>query len=106
MPSGTKSKAFLYTDNWDDWGKYRTQFSLHVADEAGEVHHIGSVKIGHKGLMPSGKVSTNHRAPALSEKFDALGASYFSLGQGESYYEALNELSEDLIENYQTHDNR
>lgn len=96
MPSGTKSQAFLYTDNWDDWGKYRTQFSLHVADENGEVHNIGSVKIGHRGLMPSGRVSKDHRAPELPERFDELSASYFSLGQGESYYESLNELSEDL----------
>lgn len=96
VPSGAKSMAFLFTDNWDDWGKYRTQFSLHVADEDGEVHHIGSVKIGHKGLMPAGKVSKNHRAPELPEQFDALDSSYFSLGQGESYYESLNELSDEL----------
>lgn len=96
MPSGSKSQAFLYVDRWDDWGKYRTQFSLHVADEDGEVHHIGSVKIGHKGLMPSGKVSKGHRAPALAEKFDALSEDYFSLGQSESYYDSLNELSEAL----------
>ena len=88
MPSGSKNQAFLFVDNWDDWGKYRTQFSLHVADEIGEAHHIGSVKIGQKGLQPSGRVSKGHRAPALDETFNALHESYFSLGQSESYYES------------------
>ena len=97
MPSGSKNQAFLFVDNWDDWGKYRTQFSLHVVDETGEAHHIGSVKIGQKGLQPSGRVSKGHRAPALDETFNALDESYFSLGQSESYYESLNELRAMLI---------
>ncbi len=96
MPSGSTNQAFLFVDNWDDWGKYRTQFSLHVADEIGEAHHIGSVKIGQKGLQPSGRVSKGHRAPELDETFDALDENYFSLGQSESYYESLNELSDAL----------
>jgi len=96
VPSGSKNQAFLFVDNWDDWGKYRTQFSLHVVDETGEAHHIGSVKIGQKGLQPSARVSKSHRAPALDEAFGALDESYFSLGQSESYYESLNELSDAL----------
>lgn len=96
IPSDAKSKAFLYTDNWDDWGKYRTMFSLHVADEDGNVHRIGSVKIGQKGLKPAGRVSENHRAPSLDQRFDKLDDRYFSLGQDEDYYESLNQLSEDL----------
>lgn len=96
MPGNVKSKAFLFTDRWDDWGKYKTQFFLHVADENGKVHEIGAVKIAHKGLMPSGRVSQGHRAPALPESFNTLGKAYFSLGQSETYYESLNELSEAL----------
>ncbi|KWB19078.1 hypothetical protein WL32_21630 [Burkholderia cepacia] len=96
VPRDAKSKAFLYTDNWDDWGKYRTMFSLHVADEDGEVHRIGSVKIGQKGLKPSGQVSENHRAPSLSRHFDKLDDKYFSLGQDEDYYESLHKLSDGL----------
>ncbi|MHB1991641.1 AAA family ATPase [Metallibacterium scheffleri] len=56
------------------------------------------MKIGHKGLMPSGGISQGHRAPALSARFDALPEEYFSLGQSESYYESLNELSGALRE--------
>lgn len=96
VPSDAKSKAFLLTDNWDDWNKYRTMFTLYVADENGEVHRIGSVKIGQKGLKPSSQVSENHRAPSLDEHFTRLGDDYFSLGQNEDYYESLNKLSETL----------
>lgn len=96
VPSGAKSRAFLFTDNWDDWGKYRTMFSLHIADEDGEVHRIGSVKIGQKGLKPAGRTSENHRAPSLPERFNELDDRYFSLGQDEDYYESLNKLSEAL----------
>jgi len=46
--------------------------------------------------MPSRQVSQGHRAPALRESFNTLGKKYFSLGQSESYYESLNELSEAL----------
>ncbi len=96
MPADVKRKAFLYIDKWDDWGKYRTQFFLQVADEKGQVHEIGSVKIGRKGLMPSQRVSKDHRAPSLPSTFKTLSEEYFSLGQSESYYESLNELSDAL----------
>lgn len=96
VPSDARNRAFLYRDNWDDWGKYRTMFSLHVAGEAGEVHNIGSVKIGQRGLLPSGKTSENHRAPSVPDEFDELGESFFSLGQGEDYYESLNKVSDEL----------
>ncbi|MBR8403216.1 AAA family ATPase [Burkholderia cenocepacia] len=96
VPRNAKSRAFLYIDKWDDWGKYRTMFSLHIADENGEVHRIGSVKIGQKGLKASRQVSENHRAPVLSEEFEKLDDRYFSLGQDEDYYESLNRLSLDL----------
>jgi ABC-type transport system involved in cytochrome c biogenesis ATPase subunit len=54
------------------------------------------VKIGHKGLMPSGRASQGHRAPALPATFNKLPEEYFSLGQSENYYESLNELSDAL----------
>ena len=34
------SKAYLLTDNWDDWFKYSTLYSLVVFDEDGERHSI------------------------------------------------------------------
>ncbi len=94
--TGVFSQAFLTEDNWDDWGKYRTQFYLRVADELGAVHDIGSVKIGKVGLRSGRTVEPEQRAPQPPSQFDALNPTYFSLGQGEDYYEALNKLSEDL----------
>lgn len=90
--------AFLYIDRWDDWGKYRTQFFLQVADEGGHVHDIGPVKIGYEGLKPAERVSPGYRAPILKDSFDSLPDKYFSLGQSESYYESLNLLSSNLRE--------
>lgn len=96
VPSGAKCKAFLFRSRWDDWGKYQTMFSLHVADEDGHVHRIGSLKIGQKGLKAASQISEGHRAPTMSEQFDELDNNYFSLGQGEDYYESLNKISENL----------
>jgi predicted ATPase len=86
----------LIEDNWDDWGKYRTQFKLVVATDDGTSVPIGDVKIGRKDLQPGPRVMKNTRAPQLEPEFTALAEDFFSLGQGEAYYEALNGLSPDL----------
>jgi|SRR6185437_16230200 len=96
VPSGAQSCAFLVTDYWDDWGKYRTMFTLHVADAEGVVHEIGSVKIGQVGLRPASTVESGQRTPELPPTFEALSTDFFSLGQGEDYYVALNSLDEEL----------
>ena len=96
VPDVARNRAFLYRDNWDDWGKYRTMISLHIADEEGDVHNIDSVKIGQRGLRPPGKTSENHRFPSLPDECNELGEDFFSLGQGEDYYESLNKLSDAL----------
>ena len=95
-PSGGISTAFLMEDKWDDWGKYRTQFYLRVYDEKGVMYDIGSVKIGHIGLLPSSIIAENARAPKLPEQFTALPDNYFSLGQNETYYETLQTLPEKI----------
>ena len=91
-----KSAAYLYFDAWDDWGKYRTMFTLVVFDELGIQHRIGSVKIGQKGLLPSSTVQPGSRAPLLQDTFDTLDESYFSLGQDEDYYASLNRLAPEI----------
>lgn len=91
-----RNQAFLFTDRWDDWGKYRTQFYLRVVDDIGVVHDIGSVKIGQAGLRPAGVVEPGQRAPEIPNSFDALDDRFFSLGQGEDYYVSLNGLNEQL----------
>ncbi|EPC7661062.1 AAA family ATPase [Vibrio cholerae] len=78
---GEKNIGFLYKDSWDDWFTYTTTFMLSVIDENGEVHNIGSLKVGEKDL-------TSGRA-AIPEEFDVLPDNFFTLGQDESYYEAI-----------------
>lgn len=95
-PSGGIGVALLGEDKWDDWGKYRTQFYLRVYDDRGVLHDIGSVKIGHIGLLPGGNIAENTRAPQLPDEFTALPERYFSLGQNENYYETLQTLPEDI----------
>lgn len=70
LPHGTRaptqaiSQAYLLTDNWDDWFRYSTLYSLVVFDEDGARHTIGGVKIG--------QFAMTERRPAISEEFDAL----------------------------------
>lgn len=95
IPSEARNCAYLIVDNWDDWFSFRTMFSLFVIDEEGGRHQIGSVKIGRMGLQASREISPGFRAPELMLEFDALPPGYFSLGQGEDYYESLNKLTAD-----------
>jgi len=86
------NEAFLVLDNWDDWGKFQTQFNLTIFDENGTDHVIGSLKIGSFGLLAgsaSEKENTKSRVPNLPPTFEKLDESFFSLGQSENYYEML-----------------
>lgn len=95
-PPGATNCAFLIPDGWDDWGKYKTVFHLDVIDEAGISHRIGQVKIGQIGLKPSNMVQPGYRSPEIPDSFDNLTEAFFSLGQGEDYYTALNQLNPKL----------
>lgn len=97
--SRKREHVYLITDRWDDWGKYRTQFAVHVIDGDGEDHSLGSVKIGEIGLQPKSggePLVPGFRAPTLPPEFDQLDKQHFSLGQSENYYETLNELDEEF----------
>jgi hypothetical protein len=96
IPVPAPTTAYLVTDRWDDWGKYRTQFSLILYDHNAVRHDPGSVKIGQEGLLPSSTVEPGKRAPTLPPVFHQLDDQFFSLGQGDTYYEELNQLPEDL----------
>lgn len=86
IPSGTTAQAYLLTDNWDDWFKFSTLYTLVIYDEDGDRHSIGGVKIGQFAM------AEDQRRPNLPERFDALDDRFFSLGQDDTYYDALNEL--------------
>lgn len=96
IPSSAANMVFLIKDRWDDWGKYQTQFYVIVFDSTGNKFEPGSVKIGHKGLQSSRTIEPGKRAPELDSEFDALPEEYFSLGQGENYYETINTIPEKL----------
>jgi predicted ATPase len=85
-PSDAKSKAFLLTDNWDDWFEFSTLYSLVIFDDHGEKHVIGGVKIGQFGMVK------DQRRPDLPLTFNGLDDRFFSLGQDDSYYDDLNDL--------------
>lgn len=86
LPAKAKSKAFLLTDNWDDWFKYNTLYGLVVFDASGERHDIGGVKIGQFEMV------ADQRRAEIPESFEELDERFFSIGQDDSYYEDLNKL--------------
>ncbi|MFC7864857.1 hypothetical protein ACFU5B_13665 [Streptomyces murinus] len=81
-------QAFLVRDNWDDYS-FKTTFQLLLVDPGGEIREIGGVKIGRFGMTAPA------RTP-LPDDFEALDASFFSLGLQDTYYEWLRELGPDL----------
>src|SRR6185295_1521183 len=89
VPKSGKRVAFLIEDNWDDWGKFQTQYSLIVFDDAGVRHLPGEVKIGQFNLKPSTTPSEGHRMPAIPTEFNELDETCFSLGQSDTYYQTL-----------------
>lgn len=92
LPVGTRpsaqacDSAYLLADNWDDWFKFSTLYTLVIYDEAGDRHSVGGVKIGQFAM------AEDQRRPNLPEQFDNLDDRFFSLGQDDSYYDALNAL--------------
>src|SRR4051812_31751450 len=87
IPANSRSRAFLITDDWDDWFKFSTLYFLIVCDENGVEIEVGGVKIGEFGM------EEGQRRPNLPKDFESLGEEFFSLGQDDSYYEELNKLS-------------
>lgn len=86
VPSEVVNRAFLRTDNWDDWFQFSTMYVLVIADAGGVQHQIGEVKIGQISM------AREQRRPNLPEAFDELNENFFSVGQDDSYYENLGQL--------------
>lgn len=100
LPAHGVNVAYLVVDNWDDWFKFRTMFTLFVFDPNGVRHRVGSVKIGQSGLLPSQSgidLPPGTRTPALPDTFPGLNPEqFFSLGQDEDYYATLQSLPQGL----------
>lgn len=83
--------CFLEVNNWDDYG-FKTMFSLYYRDQTETIRYIGDVKIGQAGL------EIDASRPDVPVEFGQLGDGFFSLGQDASYYQRLNELSDETAE--------
>lgn len=102
IPSDAQGcSAYLNRDQWDDWGKYCTQFYLTVVDEDGNQHSIGQVKIGERGLKPhkwASDLPPGHRTPNVPPTFEQLDNDFFSVGQDDEYYANLGALDDTIRE--------
>ena len=89
IPEGAANQAFLITDNWNDWFKYQTQYWLIIYSPDGNEIDAGSVKIGQFNWRDG------QNRPDIPQQFERLAAEFFSLGQDDSYYEAIKGLGEE-----------
>ncbi|MFF2632902.1 AAA family ATPase [Microbacterium sp. NPDC058021] len=90
----------LTRQDWDDWFKYATLYSVEYIDAEGREHYVGNTKIGRFGLKPARArdAGPGERTPAPPSAFDRLPADFFSLGQDPSYYEDLTKLGGQIRE--------
>lgn len=79
--------AYLIEDDWDDWFEFSTLYELVLFDEKNTRHEVGYVKIGQF------KMDKGQRRANLPNCFTGLSEQFFSLGQGEEYYENLVKLN-------------
>lgn len=89
IPISKQNIVILYTDNWDDWFTYSTLYNVYYYFDNGDDIHLGSIKIGQKGMKDG------QRRPDLPDHFENLESIFFSLGQDVSYYENINKLGDD-----------
>ncbi len=94
LPWGAEAgfDAYLVVDDWNDWFRFNTMYTLFVDDATRTRHRIGSVKIGEFGM------STDQRRPNLDGVFSQLDERFFSVGQDDTYYENLNSLGAEIRE--------
>lgn len=88
IPEGAANQAYLITDNWNDWFKYQTQYWLIIYSADGDKIDAGAVKIGQFGWRE------DQARPDIPVEFDRLNENFFSLGQDNSYYEAIKNLGD------------
>jgi ABC-type cobalamin/Fe3+-siderophores transport system ATPase subunit len=88
-PSEGKDIAYLWTDNWNDWFKYKTLYTLTYFDAEGVQHELGGVKIGQF------EMAKDQVRPDLPTTFAKLAKRFFSLGQDVSYYSKIFALPEE-----------
>ena len=88
--ANARNCAYLLEDDWDDWFKFSTLYTLVFFDENGEHHSIGGVKIGQFAM------ESDQRKPNIPKDFEELDDRFFSLGQDDTYYDSLNKLGVEI----------
>lgn len=88
-----KNIIILILQDWDDWFEFSTLYSVIYYNNSGERQRLGYVKIGEKDMK------SKQRRPNIPSVFKQLTEDFFSLGQDVSYYENLNEISDEFREN-------
>lgn len=83
---GEPGDIMLIKDNWNDWFVWVTQFYAIAVLWDGRREKIGHVKVGREGMSHAD--ASSH----LPAEFHSLAAGWFTLGQGENYYETLTAL--------------
>lgn len=95
--SPERNAVYLIHDNWNDWFYWVTQFTAYYVSEGGELHSLGSVKIAQERMVSedqkTGQEPYKTNAPELPESFSTLSPDFFSVGQGENYYESVRSLA-------------
>jgi ABC-type cobalamin/Fe3+-siderophores transport system ATPase subunit len=84
----------LMKENWNDWFKWYTLYSVTVIQPDGSPVALGAVKIGQRGMVET------QGSTELPASFATLDPNYFSLGQSENYYETLIQLGDEFRANY------
>ncbi|MTC55279.1 MULTISPECIES: AAA family ATPase [Providencia] len=89
-PTQEANCAYLITDNWDDWFEFSTMYTLVYIDSSSSIRNIGSTKIGQLNM------EKGQDRPKIPKVFNQLDEQFFSVGQDDSFYEALNDLGEGI----------
>jgi predicted ATPase len=86
VPDTGISAIYLTIDHWNDFS-FVTMFRISAHDELGQLHDIGSIKIGFKG-----QTTTTDTHTILPAHFQRVDDGFFSLGQGIDFYKNISLL--------------
>ncbi|WP_083413911.1 AAA family ATPase [Curtobacterium sp. MCBA15_013] len=76
--------------SWNDWWRWKTLYFASLVDAQGNIHDLGSVKIADlEATYEEATDGTGGTRTFLEESFEELPKGYASLGQDETYYQAL-----------------
>ncbi|OOE83843.1 hypothetical protein BZG73_10665 [Salinivibrio siamensis] len=89
-PIDKPNRAYLVTDDWDDWFEFSTMYTLIYVDGDLNRNRIGSTKIGQFNM------EKEQRRPKIPDSFNELSNDFFSVGQDDSFYDELNKLGEEI----------